>query len=446
MGNWRGDLETWLAPFVAALGHKTRGRMCPAYVAGLIGPGDRKSVQPMAARDGAVSYDQLHHFIADGVWDSAPLEGALLAEADRLVGGGKAFLVIDDTCLPKKGERSVGVAPQYASSLGKTANCQSPVSVTLASREVPVAVGLRLFLPEVWTNDPDRMARARVPEDRRTVLSKPEIAIEEIERVRAAGVRFGCVLADAGYGSSGPFRQALSARGPAWAVGLSRRQNVYPADVGLVFPEAGRGRRRKYHLPDRVAVSAEQMLGGGKWRKVSWRRGTKGRLNCRFAATRVHIADGHRHRMADGRVRAMPGDEEVWLIGERRATGERKYYASNLPADTSLKALAAAVKARWVCEQAHQQLKEELGLDHFEGRSWTGLHRHALMTMIACAFLQSRRLQAAGREKRVPGPPPQPTMPAVGQAILNAFARPPPRRCPHCEKPIAERPEANLPK
>ena len=157
MGNWRGDLETWLAPFVAALGHKTRGRMCPAYVAGLIGPGDRKSVQPMAARDGAVSYDQLHHFIADGVWDSAPLEGALLAEADRLVGGEEAFLVIDDTCLPKKGERSVGVAPQYASSLGKTANCQSLVSVTLASGEVPVAVGLRCFcqrsgptIPTAW--------------------------------------------------------------------------------------------------------------------------------------------------------------------------------------------------------------------------------------------------------------------------------------------------------
>ena len=339
----------------------------------------------------------------------------MLAEADRLVGGEKAFLVIDDTCLPKKGERSVGVAPQYASSLGKTANCQSLVSVTLASREVPVAVGLRLFLPEVWTNDPDRMARARVPEDRRTVLSKPEIAIEEIDRVRAAGVRFGCVLADAGYGSSGPFRQALSARGLAWAVGLSRRQNVYPADVGLVFPEAGRGWRREYHLPDRVAVSAEQMLGGGKWRKVSWRRGTQGRLNCRFAATRVHIADGHRHRMADGRVRAMPGDDEVWLIGERRATGERKYYASNLPADTSLKALAAAVKARWVCERAHQQLKEELGLDHFEGRSWTGLHRHALMTMIAYAFLQSRRLQAAGREKKSPR-----TAPATNHAGRQA--------------------------
>jgi len=446
MGNWRSDLETWLAPFVAALGHKTRGRMCPAYIAGLIGSGDRKSVQPIAARDGAVGYDQLHHFIADGVWDSAPLEAALLAEADRLVGSEGAFLVIDDTCLPKTGERSVGGAPHYASSLGKTATCQSLVSATLASREVPVAVGLRLFLPEVWTNDPGRMARARVPDDRQTALSKPEIAIEEIDRVRAAGVRFGCVLADAGYGSSGPFRQALSARGLAWAVGLSRRQNVYPADVGLVFPEARRGRRRKYHLPDRVAVSAEQMLEDKKWRKVSWRRGTKGRLNCQFAATRVHIADGHRHRMADGRVQAMPGDAEVWLIGERRATGARKYYASNLPAEANLKALAAAVKARWICEQAHQQLKEELGLDHFEGRSWTGIHRHALMTMIAHAFLQSRRLKAAGRKKRSPRPPPQPTMPAVRQAILDAFARPPPRRCPHCERLIAEHPEKILPK
>ncbi|MBY0135323.1 IS701 family transposase [Paracoccus yeei] len=415
MENWRGDLEVWLGPFVAALGHKTRGRICPAYVAGPIGPGDRKSVQPMAARDGAVSYDQLHHFIADGVWDSGPLETALLSEADRLVGGDEAFLVIDDTCLPKKGERSVGVAPQYASSLGKTANCQSLVSLTLASGEVPVMVGLRLFLPETWTGDPDRMARARVPEDLQIALSKPEIALLEIDRVKAAGLRFGCVLAGAGYGSSGPFRQGLSARGLNWTVGLSRRQNVYPADVGLVFPEAGRGRRRKYHLPDREAVSAQQMLEAKTWRKVSWRRGTKGRLACQFAAARVRIADGHKHRMADGRVQAMPGDEEVWLIGERRATGERKYYAANLPADTPLMALATAIKARWVCEQAHQKLKEELGLDHFEGRSWTGLHRHALMTMIAYAFLQSRRLTAAGREKKKPR-----TAPATNHASRQA--------------------------
>jgi SRSO17 transposase len=373
--------------------------MCPAYIAGLIGPGDRKSVQPIAARAGEVGYDQLHHFVAAGVWDSAPLEAALLKEADRLVGDEAGFLVIDDTVLPKKGRHSVGVAPQYASSLGKTANCQSLVSVTLASREVPVMVGLRLFLPESWTDDAERMARAGVPKDRQTALAKPEIAIEEIDRVIASGVRFGCVLADAGYGSSGPFRQALSERGLLWAVGLSRRQNVYPIDVALIFPVARSGKPRKYHIPDQPPVSAEASLAGGKWQKVSWRRGTKGQLTCLFAARRVRVADGHKHRMLENRMQCMPGDE-VWLVGERRSTGEQKYYVSNLPATATIKALAASIKARWVCEQAHQQLKEELGLDHFEGRSWTGLHRHALMTMIAYAFLQSRRLTAAGRKKK----------------------------------------------
>ena len=168
--SWRTDLERWLAPFLTGLSHPARRRMCPQYIAGLIGPGDRKSVQPMAARANEVGYDQLHHFISAGIWDSAPLEAALLAEADCLVGGEEAFLVIDDTALPKKGRHSVGVAPQYASSLGKTANSQSLVSVTLASGEVPVMVGLRLFLPESWTSDPERMTRARIPVERQVAL------------------------------------------------------------------------------------------------------------------------------------------------------------------------------------------------------------------------------------------------------------------------------------
>src|SRR5271169_3594992 len=396
---WDAELKAWLRPFIETLGHRTRRRMCPAYVAGLIGPGDRKSVQPMAARDSGVSYDQLHHFIGSGVWDAAPLEAALLIEADKLVGGDEAWLIVDDTALPKKGRHSVGVAPQYASSLGKTANCQSLVSVTLASREVPVMVALRLFLPETWTDDPERMTRARVPKDRQTALTKPEIAIGEIDRVIASGARFGCVLADSGYGSSGPFRQALCERGLLWAVGLSRRQNVYPADVALIFPVAKAGKPRKYHIPDQPPASAEALLAGGKWQRVSWRRGTKGRLTCLFTARRVRVADGHKHRRLENRMQCMPGDK-VWLVGERRSTGEQKYYLSNLPADATIKTLAATIKARWICEQAHQQLKEELGLDHFEGRSWTGLHRHALMTMIAYAFLQARRLKAAGRKKK----------------------------------------------
>jgi SRSO17 transposase len=241
----------------------------------------------------------------------------------------------------------------------------------LASREVPVMVGLRLFLPENWTNDPGRMARARVPEDRQRVLTKPEIAIEEIDRVIASGARFGCVLADAGYGSSGPFRPALSDRGLLWAVGLSRRQNLYPADVDLIFPVAGRGKP----LPDKPPVAAEISLAAEKWQRVSWRRGTKGRMTCLFAAHRVRVADGHKHRMLDNRPQCMPGDE-VWLVGERESNGEQKYYVSNLPVHASLETVAATIKARWVCEQAHHQLKEELGLDHFEGRSWIGCYTY----------------------------------------------------------------------
>jgi SRSO17 transposase len=396
---WGDELGRWLKPFLDCLGHKARRRMCPLYVSGLIGPGDRKSVQPMAARLAPGDYDQLHHFIADGVWDAAPLETELLVQADRLVGGQDAVLVIDDTAMPKKGDRSVGVAPQYASSLGKTANCQTLVSLTLACGEVPVMIALRLFLPESWTSDPARLKRAGVPVEHRAARTKPEIALAEIDRVLAAGVRFGCVLADAGYGLSAPFRQGLTARGLAWAVGIPGRQKVYPAGVKLIFPIAGRGRPRQRHIPDPLSMPAENMLADAKWKNVSWRLGTKGRLKARFAAVRVRIADGPPQRIKDKGQQHLPG-EEAWLIGEHRSSGEKKYYLANLPVGTNLRQLAAAVKARWICEQAHQQLKEELGLDHFEGRSWHGLHRHALMTMIAYAFLQHRRIATAGRKKK----------------------------------------------
>jgi SRSO17 transposase len=215
--------------------------MCPTYIAGLIGPGDRKSIQPMAARADAISYDRLHHFIGGGVWDSAPLEATLWQQADDLAGGENAWLIIDDTALPKKGNASVGVAPQCASALGKNANCQTLVSVTLASGEVPLMLSLRLFLPESWTSNEARMIKAGVPEQFRQARTKPELAVEEIDRIAAAGVRFGCVLADAGYGLSAPFRKALSARGLCWAVGIPRHQKIYPAGVQLIFPVAGRG-------------------------------------------------------------------------------------------------------------------------------------------------------------------------------------------------------------
>src|SRR5437763_13859280 len=179
---WKEELERWLKPFLDRLGHKARRRMCPLYVAGLIGPGDRKSVQPMAERLAPGDYDQLHHFVSAGVWNAAPLETELLIQADRLVGGSDAVLVIDDTAVPKKGTHSVGVAAQYASVLGKTANYQTLVSLTLARGEVPVMLALRLFLPESWTSNQARLERAGVPADYRTARSKPEIALAEIDR------------------------------------------------------------------------------------------------------------------------------------------------------------------------------------------------------------------------------------------------------------------------
>ena len=397
--DWQDELGRWLEPFLDRLGHKARRRMCPFYVSGLIGPGDRKSVQPMARRLALGESDQLHHFIAAGVWDAAPVEAELLIQADKLVGGKDAVLVIDDTAIPKKGMHSVGVAAQYASALGKTANCQTLVSLTLARGEVPVMLALRLFLPESWTSNRARLRRAGVPAEHRIARTKPELALAELDRVIAAGVRFGCVLADAGYGLSAPFRQRLTARKLAWAVGIPRHLKVYPADVKMIWPVAKRGRPRKRHIPNVLSKPAADMLATARWQAISWRTGTKGKLKARFAAVRVRVADGPPQRIRDKGQQHLPG-EEAWLIGEHRMSGEKKYYLANLPAKTDLRTLAATIKARWVCEQAHQQLKEELGLDHFEGRSWQGLHRHALMTMIAYAFLQYRRLAAARRKKK----------------------------------------------
>jgi SRSO17 transposase len=396
---WEHELQSWLEPFLKPLRHPARQRMCPLYVAGLIGPGERKSLQPIAARVAPADYDQLHHFVAVGPWDEAPLDAELLAQANRLVGGPEAILVIDDTALLKKGTHSVGVASQYAGVVGKNANCQSLVSLTLAKGEVPVPLVLRLFLPETWIQDPERLQHAGVPEAFWTQRSKPEIALDELERVMQAGVSFGAVVMDAGYGMSAPFRQGLSALGLLWAAGIARIQKVYPADVQMIAAPPTRGRPRKTPIPDEEAVAAEAMLAKSSWQRITWRRGTKGPLRAKFAAMRVRVADGPAVRLQGLTGQHLPGDE-VWLVGEHRASGERKYYLSNLPPDTPLKQLASLIKARWVCEQAHQQLKEELGLDHFEGRSWRGLHRHALLTLIAYLFLQHLRLHAATGGKK----------------------------------------------
>jgi SRSO17 transposase len=301
------DLDRWLEPFLEVLGHKKRRSWAPLYLRGLLGPSERKSLQPMAASLGLSGHDQLQHFIASPAWDDAPLWRVLAEQADRLVGGPEAVLVIDDTALPKKGTLSVGVARQYCGQLGKRANCQALVSLTLAGREVPVPVGLRLFLPEEWTRDPERCAAAGVPDEAAVALTKGEMALAELDRLSAAGVRFGLTLADAGYGASAAFRRGLSERGLTWAVGIPRNQKVYDADVQLV-PPTGRKRRP---VPDQEPREAEAALADLPWRRVTWRHGTKGPLTAQFAATRIRVGDGKTW----ANNRHLPGDE-VWLVGE----------------------------------------------------------------------------------------------------------------------------------
>src|SRR4051812_38015814 len=220
---WEDELERWLKPFLVRLGRKEQRRWAPFYLKGLILPGERKSVEPMAARVAPGDLQQLHHFVSTSPWATAPLEEELVKAADRLVGGPDAVLVVDDTALVKQGRHSVGVKRQYCGQLGKRANCQSLVSLTLARAEVPVGVGLRLFLPEDWCADAARRTVAGVPE---AVAYRPKwrIALDEIDRVLAAGARFGAVLADAEYGKAARVRAGLSERGLAHPVRLPPTQ------------------------------------------------------------------------------------------------------------------------------------------------------------------------------------------------------------------------------
>ena len=424
---WEDELERWLEPFLARLRRREQRRWAPFYPKGLILPGERRSVEPVAARVAPGDLQQLHHFVSTSPWAAAPLEEELVRAADRLVGGPDAVLVVDDTALVKQGRRSVGVKRRYCGQLGKRANCQSLVSLTLARGEVPVGVGLRLFLPEDWGGDATRRAAAGVPD---TVAYRPKwrIALDEIDRVLASGARFGAVLAEAEYGRAAEFRAGLAERRLPHAVGTMPVQQVYPADVTLVFPaRKATGRPREHPVPSAASVGAAELIESrpAAFRAVPWRTGTKGPLKAEFAALRVRVADGP----ATTGGRHLPGDE-AWLVGEHRTSGERKYYLSKLPPDTPLETPAALIKARWVCEQMHQQLKDELGLDHFEGRGWRGLHHHALLCQLAFAFLQHLRLGGEKNRRRGRARATAPAEPARHQTVDRGRADPGPAALP----------------
>jgi SRSO17 transposase len=393
--------ESRFAAYVEAitsvLGHADRASPFRSYCAGLLLPGDRKSVEPMAARvqPGRVraAHQSLHHFVAHADWSDAAVLAAVRARVLPSIERRSPIraLIVDDTGMPKKGEHSVGVARQYCGQLGKQDNCQVAVSLSAANDHASLPIAYRLYLPHEWIDDPARRAKAGVPDDI-VFQTKPQIALDQLRAARAAGIEADVVLADAGYGNDTDFRDGITEIGLAYAVGIQSSTSLWPPGVQPLPPKpwSGRGRPTSAIRRDRThqPISAKQLaleLPPKAWRRVTWREGTNTKLAARFAAVRVRPA--HRDYK-----RSTPRPEEwcliEWPTGEPEPT---KYFLSTLPANISRRALVNTTKLRWRIERDYQDLKQELGLGHYEGRGWRGFHHHATLCIAAYGFLISER-------------------------------------------------------
>jgi SRSO17 transposase len=390
--------HAYVERLTTALGHRDRHGPLRDYVTGLCLPGDRKSIEPMAARVDPrhvrARHQSMHHFIANAAWDDGAVlriaRETVLAALDRH--GPVAAWVVDDTGIPKKGRHSVGVARQYCGVLGKQENCQVAVSISLAHEHASVPVAYRLYWPEAWAQDRRRRRAAGVP-DSIEFRPKWQIALEQIRQLTAEGVPAAPVVADAGYGVVTAFREALTARGLAYVVGISSETTVWPPGHGPLPPRrySGRGRpptlvrRTRGHRPRSVQDVARQ-LPAAAWRTVWGGGGRGGAMRSRFAAVRVRPA--HRD---EGRSTPRP---EEWLLIEwpRTDAAPIKYWLSTGPATATCAELVPLAMVRWRIERDYQELKDELGLDHFEGRGWRGFHHHASLCIAAYAFLAAERL------------------------------------------------------
>ena len=392
--------EGYADAMVEALGHADRSTPARWYLRGLMLPGERKSVEPMAARvhpqDVRSAHQSMHHLVADSAWSDRALLTAVAGEVlPVLTRGGQArcFWIVDDTGFRKYGKHSVGVARQYCGQLGKTENCRVAVSLSLATVEGSVPLDYRLYLPREWTDDPQRCERAGVPQDV-GFQTKGELAWAQIEAALAAGIARGPVLMDAGYGDEAGLRDRLTAHGLAYAVGI-RPQTAVWWDAHQPAPapaRTGRGRPRTRvvrdatHPPIGVRELAHA-LPAKAWRSITWREGTQAPLCSRFARVRVRAAHADR-----------PRAEEWLLIEWPQAEAEpTRYFLSTLPAGIAFKALVDTVKMRWRIERDYLELKQEVGLGHYEGRNWRGFHHHASLCIAAYGFLMLERL--SGRKK-----------------------------------------------
>lgn len=395
LGRLESELEQYLDELTGEE-HVPRRRSMKLYVTGLLLDGGRKSIGAMAERlvddagDAEAMRQQLQECAVISRWSDERLRYKLAEKIERELPGVEA-LVVDDTGFPKKGIHSVGVQRQYSGTLGRVDNCQVATSLHLAGEQGSACIGMRLYLPEVWAEDLARRTKVGVPDDLE-FQTKWQIALGLLDDALAWGVRKHLVLADAGFGDVVEFRDGITQRGLQYAVGVQSTHLVWPpgSDPRLpAYPPGRRGRPRTCfvdpeHAPLSIAKLAKS-LPRSTFRRVTWRDGSKGKMSSRFACLRVRTAEGH--------VKRHPPGPEQWLVCEwpRGEPAPTKYFLSTLSAHSSHRELIRCIKLRWRVERDYQDLKQEVGLDHYEGRTWRGFHHHATLCSIAHAFLALRR-------------------------------------------------------
>jgi len=400
--------ERYAKALAPALGHADRVEPFESYCTGLILPGERKSVEPMAARIAPravrAKHQSMHHFVSTSPWNADRLlrQIAKLVVPDLERRASINAWIIDDTGIPKKGKHSVGVAHQYCGQLGKQANCQVAVTLSIATAAASLPIAHRLYLPEEWATDRERRASVGVPNDVR-FKTKPEIALEQIRAAIAQGIPQSTVLADAAYGNNAAFRDGLTALNLTYALAIQSNTCVWRPGEKPLAPRRrtshlGRPpsalRRTTSHHPVSVLELAHK-LPPNAYRAIAWREGTNDVLLSRFAAVRVRPSHGHRPQSI------LPAEE--WLVIEwpKSEAKPTKYWLSTLDKNASLKSLVATIMQRWRIERDYQELKSELGLTHYEGRSWLGFHHHAALCVAAYGFLLLERGAFSPSKRRV---------------------------------------------
>lgn len=420
------QLGAFVEEFAPELGRAERRHRGKQYLMGLLLDGERKSIEPMAQRVPGGNEQALQQFVNQSPWAHEPVQTKLYRRLGQRSGPGKGVLVLDDTTLPKKGTHSVGVAPQYCGALGKVANCQAIVTWHYSGVRRHFPLLGELYLPRSWTAAPAKLRQAGVPPAKWQFQEQWKLALELLDQFRAE-LSYEAIVTDAGYGELRPFLHALDEREQLFVAQIPESHCFWPATVALEEQGKAGGRPRRFPM---IADPHAQPLSAKAWRqhaeagKVRWQN-----ISLALQRKKTVAVAAVRVRETTTQAWRRPGPER-WLLIERHHDGSYKYYLSNASPHTSVKRMVGWAHYRWQIEQGYQQLKEELGLDHFEGRSWRGLHHHLTLCFLAYGFLQLLRQKKklslhAPSASPLAQPPlqfhPMPTVPGVSSRTASSI-------------------------